>query len=317
MAESKRYASLVGTLPGPKTGMTLSTQQIAGRLQRQCDLRIFDIGKVYRKPGVDWRLRKLFRSLYASLAILFWKNRGQECIYLIGNSSGGVLYNILHVAAARLRKFRIAYHHNVYNYIVAKDWKVALLLKLTGKDCTHIVACQKMAEELQATYDRKLNFLITPPFQVKARYSETGLAQTGRLVLGHLSNLSSSKGLHEVIETFESIASDLAGTREVHLHLAGPCNNPKDKSFLEASLKRNPQRIHYHGPVYDEAKSAFFQEIDLFLFPTQMDSWGIVLNESLSFGVPAIANDVGCIRCLIGQAGIAISPQDNFVQVAA
>ena len=62
------------------------------------------------------------------------------------------------------------------------------------------------------------------------------------------------------------------------------------------------QRVHgtrltYVGPVYGEAKTAFYQSLDVFLFPTRFaqEAAPNVLFEAAAAGVPSLCTDRGCI----------------------
>jgi glycosyltransferase involved in cell wall biosynthesis len=73
------------------------------------------------------------------------------------------------------------------------------------------------------------------------------------------------------------------------------------------------------GAVFGDAKRQFFAEIDVFLFPTKSESWGLVLNEAIAAGVPAISYNRGCTSMVIGnnEAGLLIEHHAPFAEPAA
>ena len=172
-----------------------------------------------------------------------------------------------------------------------------------------------MVDDFNLAYQSAIKSLLVPPMKVAsgAQRSPSSTSPSS-FVLGHLSNLSIDKGLCEVIETFERIAEVDCTARLV---LAGPCHKPGDRDVLNRAVAKHAGRIEYRGAVYESAKVKFFREIDAFLFPTKIESWGIVLNEALSFGVPVISVRRACIPCLVGEGGVIISPELDFAKVAA
>jgi glycosyltransferase involved in cell wall biosynthesis len=133
--------------------------------------------------------------------------------------------------------------------------------------------------------------------------------------LGHLSNLSHAKGIDRVLDTFRALHQQQCNVR---LKLAGPFFPGGAQQLVTRALAEFPQHVEWLGPLFGEQKSAFFRDINCFLFPTRSESWGIVLNEAMAAGVPVIATDCGCIRTLVGnRAGIVVDRDQDFAIRAA
>ena len=54
--------------------------------------------------------------------------------------------------------------------------------------------------------------------------------------------------------------------------------------------------VHFRGFQKKEVLAQFYKAADLFVLPTREDIWGLVINESLAFGLPTITTD----RCVAG-----------------
>lgn len=309
-------ASFIGTLPGPKTGMTFSTLQVVERLRNRCELRELDLGQHYKRPGVAWRIKKMLFSILAVATVLLWKRRKQEAIYIAINSTSGLIYNVFQVLAARLRGFRLFLHHHTYNYIECPDWRMRLLLWASGPEARHVMACQQMVDDFCKAYDCSPCAIVAPPALVPASSDESRRIpeQDEPFVLGHLSNLTSAKGLNEVLDTFEQL---VAVSERVRLVLAGPCHAADDRDRIEAAIAKHHDRVRWLGPVYADDKATFFDQIDCFLFPTKTESWGIVLNEALAEGIPVISVGIACIPCLIENGGAWARSNTTFVREAS
>jgi glycosyltransferase involved in cell wall biosynthesis len=130
-----------------------------------------------------------------------------------------------------------------------------------------------------------------------------------------LSNLSLAKGIDDVIATFERLARS---GKNVRLLLAGPCLASAEQTLIDKALAQWPDRIEYRGPVYGREKSRFYADIDVFVFPTRTESWGIVLTEALSVGRPVIARSRGCVPWIVqGGCGQVIEADADFPASAA
>jgi glycosyltransferase involved in cell wall biosynthesis len=136
------------------------------------------------------------------------------------------------------------------------------------------------------------------------------------LRLGHLGGLNSEKGLGRVFETMREI---LKRGRRVELFLAGvPQGHEARKSLLEAQKEFGPA-FHYAGVVTGDAKTAFYGELDYFLFPSlyRHETQSLVVPEALAAGVPVIAHDHRFVGEVLGDGGLLIPAGSHFAAAAA
>lgn len=87
-------------------------------------------------------------------------------------------------------------------------------------------------------------------------------------------------------EFFCEVVERLASTRSgLKVLLLG------DGALREATLdrlKRLPINVHYGGFVQKEELPALYASARVFLFPTRLDSWGVVANDACAVGTPVI-----------------------------
>jgi glycosyltransferase involved in cell wall biosynthesis len=131
------------------------------------------------------------------------------------------------------------------------------------------------------------------------------------LVIGLLGNLNAEKGLDRFIETLAAGRSrgiDLKGI------LAGPAVGSDSISTIEHAQRLLGPALDVLGPVYEEAKGAFFRSIDVFVFPTDYiyETQPLVILEAMSYGIPVIAARRGYIAEMMGPSGAVVSQQDDF-----
>lgn len=104
--------------------------------------------------------------------------------------------------------------------------------------------------------------------------------------IGFLSRIHPKKGLPLLLDAWHQLQSDFPNWQ---LEIAGT-----DEAGHEKTLQRKAASlgiatsVHFHGPLFGAAKTAFLRDIDLFVLPTRSENFGIVVAESLAHGTPAI-----------------------------
>lgn len=113
------------------------------------------------------------------------------------------------------------------------------------------------------------------------------------VVVGHLAPLCRGKGSVALIEALKVLESS-----GVHGVLAGPV-------LPEAcgATSRLTKNIRVVPGLDEEARRDFFASIDIFCLPSVIDSFGLVLLEAWSAGVPCVVARAGGPGDLVGQGG--------------
>jgi glycosyltransferase involved in cell wall biosynthesis len=295
--------------------MTLLTSAIFGALQSAGELHTYNWSPGLRRRSLWMRLRRNARMLQSALILLARGRVRKERLYLVANAASGLHSTDVVVRVAKRLGYTIHLHHHVYYYIDEYDARMARVVRRLDAGDTHVVHCQKMADDFRKRYPTESGFQFVYPSIV---VGGVGRARSGRgrpMRLGLLSNLSAAKGLKDVLDTFEALAD---GGRGVTLTLAGPVADAESQRLIDELVARYPGRVRSLGPAYGEAKRRFFDEIDVFLLPTKSESWGLVLNEALAAGVPVITFDRGCTQVVVGGgAGLLIDRDASFAGPAA
>ena len=101
--------------------------------------------------------------------------------------------------------------------------------------------------------------------------------------------------------------------------IAGPCHENSINELIRQAKAELPTLV-YLGPVYGEAKKAFFRDIDVLLFPTNYvnEAQPLTIYEAFAAGIPVIARARGCIASMVfNGAGQAIPSTEPFADNAA
>ncbi|MEZ5818186.1 MAG: glycosyltransferase [Hyphomicrobiaceae bacterium] len=119
------------------------------------------------------------------------------------------------------------------------------------------------------------------------------------LRIGFLGNLDPRKGVLDFVDAMDrlvrhgwTVQARIAGGSTPYLSVEALTSLVAEKGLA--------QTIDVAGPVHHEAKNAFLENLDLFLYPSTHDHAPLVLIEALSYGLVPIVRDTGGIAEIVG-----------------
>ena len=63
------------------------------------------------------------------------------------------------------------------------------------------------------------------------------------------------------------------------------------------------QNVHFLGAINNKELSGYYQKMDVFVLPSLIEAWGLVVEEALNNGLPVIVSDrVGCAEEIIDES---------------
>jgi glycosyltransferase involved in cell wall biosynthesis len=116
-----------------------------------------------------------------------------------------------------------------------------------------------------------------------------------------LGYLRGGKGLDVLIEAYKE-----AATPDTQLVVAGAGEE-------EDALRRRAgdrDDIVFPGYVDGEQKAAYYAGADVFVLPTRLDAWGLVVNEAMYYGLPVVTTTAAGSKWLIDDNGFVVDPDD-------
>ena len=152
------------------------------------------------------------------------------------------------------------------------------------------------------------NFVDTDdfrPFDAHAeRVFKAGLSERPR-VLTHVSNFRPLKRVDDVVRIFAAVRAEIPS----RLDLVGEGPERSRIEALVASLGLAPH-VRFLGEQGDLI--AMLQQSDLFLLPSQTESFGLAALEAMACGVPVVASDVGGVSEVVvdGETGFLAASGD-------
>lgn len=307
--------------PPPVTGMTACTESIVSAISNVARVKRFNWSNGARRITPGFRVAKAARALSSPWQLLLGRKSANNVLYMPANAGGAIFYNILAVLAARMRSYRCVIHHHNFRYIDRYDWRINLLSRILGSDNLQIVLCREMERQFRSRYGRSLPLAILPSTVqlLHARFaprSREGNSWNGAAPfrLGHITNLQIAKGLDLVLEVFRTLR---AQGKPVELVLAGPTDTAHEQRMIDDATREFPTALSYRGPVYDQDKLRFFEDIHVSVYPTRNDAQPLVITEAFAFGRPVLTFGRGCIPSLVRPStGLVVAPDGDFVSPA-
>ena len=281
------------------------------------DVARFDTAPASLAQSIRVKLRRLIRVAGKGFGAVAFTLRNREASLYFSLSGGwGLIYEAAIIFCVRVAGAKVKVHHHSFRYLDEPFWPMNLLLAAAGRDTTHIVLGKSMAASLKQRYPSVDHVIVLSNAAFLRENLECSKLRSTLGTVGFLANLTTEKGLFDVLETVEFC--NRMGLK-IQFVLAGPFG---DSILADKFMRRTHEimNLKYIGPVYGPDKDRFFNEIDALIFPTHYrhEAEPLVVLEALSYGRPVIAFGRGCIPDLIaGSGGFALERSVRFPEAAA
>jgi glycosyltransferase involved in cell wall biosynthesis len=306
-----------GAFPPPVGGQASINARVLAEASAWCDALPLDLSAGKLDRDLRYHAARAFKNLAALIKIVRHRPSVKK-LYLSLDSGMGLFYNLLLIALARVLRMKVVLHHHSFRYIGSYSRVMKIVWRISRSDCCHVFLCRCMSAEYQALYGKTAKVIISS----NARHMQAfGTAFTRRaprpaLTFGLMSHLSNEKGLDDFIALVRRCAGEAMPVKAI---LAGPPVSRDDQRRIDRAAAELGGLLEFRGPVYGEAKEAFFADIDVFVFPTRfrVEAQPLVLLEAMSHGLPVISFARGCIaQDLAGGQAVVIGAEREFVEPA-
>jgi len=148
------------------------------------------------------------------------------------------------------------------------------------------------ADALAEKYQLDIPIAVIPHLGNVRCAAERQRRPVDELQVVFLGRLHADKGVFRLLEIWPRL-----NIQPAHLHFHG--DGPERASLEQAIRDRNLlSRATVHGAAAPEELPAIFDRADLLVLPSAGEGLPLVLMESMAYGVPFVATDVGAIRSL-------------------
>lgn len=305
---------IIGPFPPPRHGVAAVNESMhdaaikAGIITQKYDTA---------PPSLDRallvRLRRLGKIAGAFKAIrVFGREHTEGTVYFSLSGGLGLIYEAGLAYVARVVRLRVVVHHHSFRYLDRSYWPMWLLVWAAGENALHVVLSPGMGQALKQRYTGigEVLALSNAAFVGVSSPQEQVSIASAPQTLGLLANLSAAKGVDDFLELAELAQRE---GLQWQFRLAGPFENPRAApGYLQRITVLD--NITYAGPLYREAKEAFFRSLDVFVFPTRYvhEAEPLTVLEAMRAGKPVIAFGRGCIPEMLGESGICIPREQKF-----
>ncbi len=120
----------------------------------------------------------------------------------------------------------------------------------------------------------------------ETNFNETTKRNRSRLKIGYLSRIDPKKGLQEILQILTEKIDQVELPIELYIGGDGVLKEQLQKKYTSSSNFK----IFWLGYVTN--KKDFYSNIDLSIFPSKEESFGISMVESWSFGIPVLSSNI-------------------------
>ncbi len=289
-------------------------QLFDSELSNKYQLVQFQVGSEGRK---DNKIQKIVRLLTSPFEFILTIIRQQPDIIHLNSSLVPKSYwrDLTYLLAAKLMRRRVIYQ--VHGGALPPDFlgssRVAnsfLRWSLNLPDALSLLA--------KIERDSYNNFNISKPIKIipnavnLKEYCnvEAKKFDEKNIIIGYIGRLAFNKGIKEAIQALGILQKN--GTNNIKLKIAG--SGPYEEELRELVKSESLESlVEFAGPIFDADKLRFWNDIDIFIFPTfHCEGLPYTVLESLASGTPLLTTRVGGITDVIqnNAQGVFVEPHD-------
>ncbi len=167
-----------------------------------------------------------------------------------------------------------------------------------NKFVDHFIVLSTLAREslVRAKFPIEKIHVTNPGFDPSRFKRKIGYSKKGFRIL-YVGTITKKKGVHLLVEAFNHLS-----LQDATLHLLGAVSH--DNTILN-----NINFPISHTGFVDHAHLAsIYQEADLFVFPSFLDSWAMVVIEAMACGLPVIVSENTGAKDAVEQGGGFVVP---------
>lgn len=288
-------------LPPPMHGMTYINQIIYDNLKDEDNYTFYDtnftvdvneVGNVSAKKILK-NISIMFRAWNS-----FFKCKPDKIYSILSASKFGIVRDFMINLPAMLfgRQLVLHLHGFTYYKIYQRSRLYKILFDIMNKNSTIIVLCNKQKQKTLNIMNKESMVLHNC---LNSEIQDVCKNKNEILQVCYISNISKQKGTFDLIKAIQKYP------KEIKLVIAGSFLSDKDE-FLE--LIKDSLNISYVGFADETIKKGILNTSDIFCLPSKLEEGSpISIIEAMSYGLPIIATDKGCIKEMIENSGCLLT----------
>jgi glycosyltransferase involved in cell wall biosynthesis len=121
-----------------------------------------------------------------------------------------------------------------------------------------------------------------------------------KFTIGYIGGLSKRKNVDFILK----LAKEFKNNKKILFKIAG--KGPEKTRLEKLSKNMNLNNVKFVGFVPEENLNKFYNSLDLFIFPSFYEGFGLPVLEAMACGAPVIVSNKGALPEIVNNAGIII-----------
>jgi len=122
-----------------------------------------------------------------------------------------------------------------------------------------------------------------------------------KFIIGYLGGFGKRKNIEYILK----IANEFKNDKKIIFKIAG--KGPKLNNLVRLKKEMKLDNIEFVGFISDENLNEFYNSLDLFLFPSLYEGFGLPVLEAMACGIPVMISNISSLPEIAGDAGILIN----------
>lgn len=293
-----RNILLLIELPPPMHGMTYINKIIYDDINKDPNILVFkleyggnidDIGKksIYR----------ILKNLISMLGVwsVFLLHRPNTVYSVLSATNFGIVRDFLNLLPVVVFGIKKTLHLHGFTYfdIYHKSKIYRTIFDILKKNSKFIVLCDKQKKIADGLFG--INSFILPNCLRENAKAKRRDKHNEYLKLLYIGNISKAKGVFDLVKA-------VCLMDNVKLTIAGQVWT--DSKEFELLMQNNAEKVNFVGFADENLKRELFASHDIFCLPSNLEEGSpISIIEAMSFGMPILASNKGCVPDMILRCG--------------
>jgi len=122
-----------------------------------------------------------------------------------------------------------------------------------------------------------------------------------KFIIGYVGGLGKRKNVEMLLKVAKKLENE-----NVLIKIAG--KGPQLNKLTRIKNQLNLKNVEFVGFIPENELNEFYNSLDLFIFPSLYEGFGLPVLEAMACGVPIIASNTSSLPEIVGGAGILVDP---------